>query len=188
MVPEQELLPKQGVYATESVVGGSVHRSVTNIGTRPTFNGKGVTVESHLFGFNDEWLPGGPHGRFASTLGCEKTKEISPVPRNFARRSHATLTAAQQYFSGAASRKTVSPNATLAARCEGNCSASVWRVTVPHTKESEPAQRLPYEFEPVASDNDDRGNNGANDSRGEIIANADQKLRLRCSEIMRAIV
>jgi riboflavin kinase/FMN adenylyltransferase len=53
LAPEQELLPKLGVYATESVVGGARYPSVTNVGTRPTFNGSGVTVESHLFGFGE---------------------------------------------------------------------------------------------------------------------------------------
>jgi riboflavin kinase/FMN adenylyltransferase len=57
--PEQELLPKLGVYATESALGGKVYASVTNVGTRPTFNGEGVTVESHLFGFSEN-LAGGP--------------------------------------------------------------------------------------------------------------------------------
>jgi len=32
---------------------------VTNVGTRPTFDGQGVTVESHLFGFREQ-LAGGP--------------------------------------------------------------------------------------------------------------------------------
>jgi riboflavin kinase/FMN adenylyltransferase len=59
LAPEQELLPKLGVYATESFVAGKLYTSVTNVGTRPTFNGTGVTVESHLFGFN-ETLAGGP--------------------------------------------------------------------------------------------------------------------------------
>lgn len=59
LAPEQELLPKLGVYATESAVGGKLYSSVTNVGTRPTFNGEGVTVESHLFGFNEN-LAGGP--------------------------------------------------------------------------------------------------------------------------------
>jgi riboflavin kinase/FMN adenylyltransferase len=53
LTPEQELLPKLGVYATESILSGVVYPSVTNVGTRPTFNGTGVTVESHLFGFNE---------------------------------------------------------------------------------------------------------------------------------------
>jgi riboflavin kinase/FMN adenylyltransferase len=57
--PEQELLPKLGVYATESAVGGKLYSSVTNVGTRPTFNGEGVTVESHLFGFSEN-VAGGP--------------------------------------------------------------------------------------------------------------------------------
>ena len=59
LAPEQELLPKLGVYATESVVCGKLYSSVTNVGTRPTFNGAGVTVESHLFEFNEN-LTGGP--------------------------------------------------------------------------------------------------------------------------------
>jgi len=53
LAPEQELLPKLGVYATESVVGGKRYSSVTNVGTRPTFNGSSFTVESHLFGFSE---------------------------------------------------------------------------------------------------------------------------------------
>lgn len=59
LAPDQELLPKLGVYATESTVGGKIYSSVTNVGTRPTFNGAGVTVESHLFGFSEN-LSGGP--------------------------------------------------------------------------------------------------------------------------------
>jgi riboflavin kinase/FMN adenylyltransferase len=58
LAPEQELLPKLGVYATESILNGSTYSSVTNVGTRPTFNGTGVTVESHLLGF-DETVTGG---------------------------------------------------------------------------------------------------------------------------------
>jgi len=59
LAPKQELLPKLGVYATESVVGGRLYSSVTNVGTRPTFNGTGVTVECHLFGFSED-VAGGP--------------------------------------------------------------------------------------------------------------------------------
>jgi riboflavin kinase / FMN adenylyltransferase len=58
LAPEQELLPKLGVYATESILSGNTYASVTNVGTRPTFNGTGVTVESHLLGF-DETVTGG---------------------------------------------------------------------------------------------------------------------------------
>jgi riboflavin kinase/FMN adenylyltransferase len=72
MAPEQELLPKLGVYATESVVGGKLYTSVTNAGTRPTFNGAGVTVESHLFGFNENHAGGAMEVRFHSRIRDEK--------------------------------------------------------------------------------------------------------------------
>lgn len=41
-------IPANGVYATRTSVRGVRHASVTNIGTRPTFAGRGRTVESHL--------------------------------------------------------------------------------------------------------------------------------------------
>jgi riboflavin kinase/FMN adenylyltransferase len=43
-----ELLPPAGVYATMAGLNGVEHPSVTNIGTRPTFGGGEVRVESHL--------------------------------------------------------------------------------------------------------------------------------------------
>lgn len=43
-----ELLPPPGVYATMAGLNGIEHPSVTNIGTRPTFGGGEVRVESHL--------------------------------------------------------------------------------------------------------------------------------------------
>lgn len=48
--PEQELLPARGVYITRTVLDGGTrsYRSVTNIGTRPTFSGSSLTVETHL--------------------------------------------------------------------------------------------------------------------------------------------
>jgi riboflavin kinase/FMN adenylyltransferase len=50
MKPENELIPKSGVYATQSIINGKKYGSVTNIGFRPTF-GKGQrTIETHIFG------------------------------------------------------------------------------------------------------------------------------------------
>jgi riboflavin kinase/FMN adenylyltransferase len=48
---ENEVLPKNGVYVTETMVLASRFPSVTNIGVRPTFGGKTVKVESHLLGY-----------------------------------------------------------------------------------------------------------------------------------------
>jgi phosphoribosyl 1,2-cyclic phosphate phosphodiesterase len=56
LVPEQELLPARGVYVTRTVLEGSdrTYRSVTNVGTRPTFNGASLTVETHLIDFSGQ--------------------------------------------------------------------------------------------------------------------------------------
>src|SRR6267143_1756549 len=50
LAAEQELLPARGVYITRSCLEGQTrsHRSVTNIGLRPTFNGSSLSVETHL--------------------------------------------------------------------------------------------------------------------------------------------
>ena len=94
--PEQELLPKLGVYATESVLGGRVYRSVTNVGTRPTFNGVGVTVESHLFDFNERRTELPLEVRFYMRLRDEvKFSSPEQLKTQIAR----DIAAAQQYFS-----------------------------------------------------------------------------------------
>ena len=72
LAPEQELLPKLGVYATECAVDGKLYSSVTNVGTRPTFNGAGVTVESHLFGFSETLTGGRMEVRFHSRIRDEQ--------------------------------------------------------------------------------------------------------------------
>jgi phosphoribosyl 1,2-cyclic phosphate phosphodiesterase len=53
---EQELLPARGVYITRTCFPGESksHRSVTNIGMRPTFNGTALSVETHLLDFQGE--------------------------------------------------------------------------------------------------------------------------------------
>src|SRR3984893_4233684 len=95
MIPEQELLPKLGVYATESVVGKNFFRSVTNVGTRPTFDGLGVTVESHLFGF-DEVVSAGPmevrfHARLRDERKFSRAEELrAQIERD--------IVAAREYF------------------------------------------------------------------------------------------
>jgi len=50
LAAEQELLPARGVYVTRTCPDRETrsHRSVTNIGVRPTFNGSSLSVETHL--------------------------------------------------------------------------------------------------------------------------------------------
>jgi riboflavin kinase/FMN adenylyltransferase len=68
----QELLPRTGVYATETSVGGAVYRSATNVGFRPTFDGKRLTIESHLFDFSREVTAGPMEVRFCTRLRDEQ--------------------------------------------------------------------------------------------------------------------
>ena len=95
LVPEQELLPKLGVYATEAIVGGNVFRSVTNVGTRPTFDGRGVTVESHLFGFDEQISGGAMEVRFHARLRDERKFSGAEELRGQIARD---IVAAQEYF------------------------------------------------------------------------------------------
>lgn len=47
-IPGGRLLPANGVYAGIATLGDERFAAVTNVGTRPTFDGEGVTVEVHL--------------------------------------------------------------------------------------------------------------------------------------------
>jgi riboflavin kinase/FMN adenylyltransferase len=69
---EQELLPAQGVYATETLVEDKLYRSATNVGVRPTFNGKTLAIESHLFDFSKRVERGALEVRFWKRLRAEK--------------------------------------------------------------------------------------------------------------------
>ena len=51
LMVSKQLLPPFGVYATFTELGGRSFKSVTNIGRRPTFDGKQTVVETHLIGF-----------------------------------------------------------------------------------------------------------------------------------------
>lgn len=47
-----KLIPKSGVYAGEIKVGGRTYKCAVNIGSRPTFGAKDITVEVHIPGFS----------------------------------------------------------------------------------------------------------------------------------------
>ncbi|MGA7624300.1 MAG: bifunctional riboflavin kinase/FAD synthetase [Candidatus Acidiferrales bacterium] len=72
LATEQETLPKNGVYATEVVVGGKTYKAVTNVGVRPTFDGKRLAIESHLFDFSETWTSGAMTVNFLSRLREER--------------------------------------------------------------------------------------------------------------------
>ena len=74
LVPEQELLPANGVYITRTLLDGETrsHRSVTNIGMRPTFNGSSLSIETHLLDLQPATTPKRIEIRFWKRLREEK--------------------------------------------------------------------------------------------------------------------
>lgn len=51
-MPRRIVIPKFGVYFSETVIDEKVYKSVTNIGLRPTVDGKKVSSETHILDFN----------------------------------------------------------------------------------------------------------------------------------------
>jgi riboflavin kinase / FMN adenylyltransferase len=95
LASEQEVLPKPGVYATETAVGGRLYRSATNVGFRPTFDGQQLTVESHLFDFNEEVTTGALEVRFWTRLREERK---FPTPEALRAQILRDLDRAQLFF------------------------------------------------------------------------------------------
>lgn len=54
MLPEALVVPKFGVYACRCLVDGRYYGAVTNIGTRPTVDGVGITVEPWIQDFEGD--------------------------------------------------------------------------------------------------------------------------------------
>ena len=54
LIESDIILLKKGVYATYIKVNGHEYKSVTNIGYKPTFNGKILKVETHIFDFSED--------------------------------------------------------------------------------------------------------------------------------------
>ena len=69
---ENEILPRRGVYVTETIVLALRVHSVTNVGTRPTFDGSALTVETHLIDFDDDLYGERVEVRFLARIRDEK--------------------------------------------------------------------------------------------------------------------
>ena len=96
---EQECLPKNGVYATESIVGGKNYRSATNVGVRPTFDGQRLAIESHLFDFSESLKSGLMAVRFCKRLRDEQKFSGADALREQVLRD---IESAQAYFASLA--------------------------------------------------------------------------------------
>ena len=53
-LPEGLAEPRHGVYACRVAVDGKIYGAVTNIGTRPTVDGRGVTVEPWILDYDGD--------------------------------------------------------------------------------------------------------------------------------------
>ncbi|MBA4422640.1 MAG: riboflavin biosynthesis protein RibF [Syntrophus sp. (in: bacteria)] len=51
--PNKELVPPSGVYAVEVILEGNRHKGVLNIGFNPTFADQKLSIEAHIFDFNE---------------------------------------------------------------------------------------------------------------------------------------
>ncbi len=51
LAPYADLLPAFGVYVTRLTIGERCFQAVTNVGNRPTFEGAGFSVETHILNF-----------------------------------------------------------------------------------------------------------------------------------------
>lgn len=51
---ENVLIPRHGVYATKVLLSDEAHLAVTNVGSRPTFNGDRITVETNILDFEGD--------------------------------------------------------------------------------------------------------------------------------------
>ena len=69
-LPPELLTPRFGVYAGMAHVGDKKYMAVTNIGTRPTVEGEGVTVEA--------WLPDFQGDLYGRELTLEFHKFLRP--------------------------------------------------------------------------------------------------------------
>lgn len=54
LLPEGTVTPRFGVYACRAIVDGTAHPAVTNVGTRPTVAGSGITVEPWILDFEGD--------------------------------------------------------------------------------------------------------------------------------------
>lgn len=70
MIPKNQILPKDGVYATAFISGHKIYPSVTNIGCNPTVGGIIRSVETHVINIEKNL-----YGRDVSVLFFERLRD-----------------------------------------------------------------------------------------------------------------
>ena len=71
--PHNRVIPRYGVYATATLLGGEWRRSITNIGIRPTFESDyEPSIETHIFDFDGDLYGDVLRVRFLRRIRDEK--------------------------------------------------------------------------------------------------------------------
>jgi riboflavin kinase/FMN adenylyltransferase len=104
--PENRVIPRRGVYITATLIEGGWRRSITNIGTRPTFEGDGAasSIETYVMNWTGDLYGDVVRVRFLHRLrGEQKFASIEELKRQIARdRDHAA-----RYFERGGVRRTL---------------------------------------------------------------------------------
>ncbi|MDT4897507.1 MAG: riboflavin kinase / adenylyltransferase [Acidobacteriota bacterium] len=106
--PQNRVIPRGGVYITATLIEGAWRRSITNIGTRPTFEGDGAlepSVETYVMNWTGDLYGDVVRVRFLDRLRDEqKFASIDELKKQIARdRDRASV-----YFERSGVRRTLS--------------------------------------------------------------------------------
>jgi riboflavin kinase/FMN adenylyltransferase len=101
--PENDLVPQDGVYVTEALVERAVLPSVTNIGTRPTFEEARYAIETHVLDSPGQIYDRPLEVRFLARLRQELKFES---PQALVEQVRRDVERAREFFRGDAARRT----------------------------------------------------------------------------------
>ena len=103
LLVENRVIPKGGVYVTATLIDGVWRRSVTNIGTRPTFEQHAApTVETHVIGWTGDLYGSVVRVRFLRRLRDERRFESI---HDLTRQISADVARAESYFARSCVRR-----------------------------------------------------------------------------------
>lgn len=97
LIPDDNLvLPSKGVYITNAVIDNHIFYSVTNVGENPTFQEKGIKIETYILNFEGNLYGSNVSIRFIKKIRDEKKfNSISELTNQIAR----DVEYANKYFS-----------------------------------------------------------------------------------------
>jgi riboflavin kinase/FMN adenylyltransferase len=104
--PQNRVIPRRGVYVTATLIEGAWRRSITNIGTRPTFEGDGAqaSVETYVMNWTGDLYGDVVRVRFLLRLRDEqKFASIDELKTQIARDRDR----ASEYFERSGVRRTL---------------------------------------------------------------------------------